>query len=58
MIAQKQQRELTVRHARETERDMKKRLDVQKNEYEDTIQRHLSFIDQVKSTDTSASGVS
>ena len=44
---QKQQRELTVRHARETERDMKKRLDVQKNEYEDTIKRHLSFIDQV-----------
>ena len=45
---QKQQRELTVRHARETERDMKKRLDVQKDEYEDTIKRHLSFIDQVR----------
>lgn len=26
---------------------MKKRLDVQKDEYEETIKRHLSFIDQV-----------
>lgn len=42
-----QQRELTVRHARETEKEMKKRLDVQKDEYEETIKRHLSFIDQL-----------
>ena len=26
---------------------MKKRLDVQKDEYEEAIKRHLSFIDQV-----------
>lgn len=44
---QNQQRELTVRHAKETEKDMKRRLDVQKDEYEETIKRHLSFIDQV-----------
>lgn len=46
-IQQNQQRELTVRHARETEKEMKKRLDVQKEEYEEAIKRHLSFIDQV-----------
>ena len=44
---QNQQRELTVRHARETEKEMKKRLDVQKEEYEETIKRHLGFIDQL-----------
>ncbi|CAL1548570.1 unnamed protein product [Lymnaea stagnalis] len=42
-----QQRELTVRHARETEKEMKKRLDIQKEEYEEAIKRHLSFIDQL-----------
>ncbi|KAL3877372.1 hypothetical protein ACJMK2_035090 [Sinanodonta woodiana] len=42
-----QQRELTIRHAREIEREMKKRLDVQKDEYEETIKRHLGFIDQL-----------
>lgn len=42
-----QQRELTIRHARETEKEMKKRLDVQKEEYEEAIKRHLSFIDQL-----------
>lgn len=41
------QRELTVRHARDTEKEMKKRLDVQKLEYEEAIKRHLSFIDQL-----------
>lgn len=45
---QNQQRELTVRHARETEKEMNKRLDVQKDEYEEAIKRHLSFIDQVR----------
>jgi len=44
---QSQQRELTVRHAKETEREMQKRLDVQKVEYEETIKRHIAFIDQV-----------
>ena len=47
LLFQNQQRELTIRHARETEKEMKKRLDVQKVEYEDTIKRHLAFIDQV-----------
>ncbi|KAH3869500.1 hypothetical protein DPMN_032669, partial [Dreissena polymorpha] len=42
-----QQRELTVRHARETDKEMKRRLDLQKDEYEETIKRHLSFIDQL-----------
>ncbi|XP_067952002.1 centrosomal protein of 131 kDa-like isoform X2 [Watersipora subatra] len=46
-IDQNQQRELTIRHAKETEKEMSKRLDVQKNEYEETVQRHLSFIDQL-----------
>ncbi len=45
---QNQQRELTVRHARETEKEMKKRLEVQKDEYEETVKRHLGFIDQVR----------
>ena len=44
---QNQQRELTVRHAKEQDKEMKKRLDVQKEEYEAAIKRHLSFIDQV-----------
>lgn len=36
-----------MRHAKETEKEMKKRLDLQKDDYEETIKRHLSFIDQV-----------
>ena len=47
LLAQNQQRELTIRHARETEKEMSKRLDVQKTEYEETVQRHLNFIDQL-----------
>ena len=42
-----QQRELTVYHAKEMEKEGQKRLQLQKAEYETTIQRHQSFIDQV-----------
>jgi len=47
LCGQSQQRELTVRHAKETEKEMQKRLDVQKVEYEETVKRHIAFIDQV-----------
>ena len=42
-----QQRELTLRHAQEADKEMQQRLQVQKNDYETTIQRHLNFIDQL-----------
>ncbi|XP_033095874.1 centrosomal protein of 131 kDa-like isoform X2 [Anneissia japonica] len=42
-----QQRELTVRHAKEQDKEMKRRVNHQKEEYESTIKRHLSFIDQL-----------
>ncbi|XP_029651884.1 serine-rich adhesin for platelets [Octopus sinensis] len=42
-----QQRELTVRHAKEAEKEMKRLLQHQKDQYENTIKRHLSFIDQL-----------
>lgn len=42
-----QQRELTVYHAKEMEREGQKRIELQKAEYEATIQRHQCFIDQV-----------
>ena len=45
---QNQQRELTVRHAREADKEMRRHLDIQKNEYEEAIKRHLSFIDQAR----------
>jgi len=47
LYEQNQQRELTIRHAKETETEMQKRLNVQKAEYEEAIKRHISFIDQV-----------
>ena len=43
-----QQRELTVYHAKEVEKEGQRRLDLQKQEYEATIQRHQCFIDQVR----------
>lgn len=42
-----QQRELTVYHAQEMEKEGQRRLELQKQEYETTIQRHQCFIDQV-----------
>ena len=42
-----QQRELTIRHTQEADREMQIRLEAQKNDFETTIQRHLGFIDQV-----------
>lgn len=42
-----QQRELTVYHAKEVEKEGQKRLELQKAEYEATIQRHQCFLDQV-----------
>lgn len=44
---QAQQRDLTVRRVKETEKELNRQLRQQKEQYEATIQRHLSFIDQV-----------
>ncbi|XP_018090561.1 centrosomal protein of 131 kDa isoform X4 [Xenopus laevis] len=41
-----QQRELTVRHVKQTEKELGQQLKQQSEQYEATIQRHLSFIDQ------------
>lgn len=46
-ILQAQQRELTVRHVKETEKELSRNFQLQKEQYEATIQRHLTFIDQV-----------
>ncbi|XP_060883845.1 centrosomal protein of 131 kDa isoform X2 [Labrus mixtus] len=42
-----QQRELTVRHVKETEKELSRNFQLQKEQYEATIQRHLTFIDQL-----------
>ncbi|XP_028643690.1 centrosomal protein of 131 kDa [Grammomys surdaster] len=42
-----QQRDLTVRRVKETEKELSRQLQQQKEQYEATIQRHLSFIDQL-----------
>ncbi|XP_066443764.1 centrosomal protein of 131 kDa isoform X3 [Eleutherodactylus coqui] len=42
-----QQRELTVRHVKQTEKEMSYQLKQQSDQYEATIQRHLTFIDQL-----------
>lgn len=44
---QAQQRDLTVRRVKETEKELGRQLRQQREHYEATIQRHLSFIDQV-----------
>uniref|UniRef100_A0A3Q2ZCL3 Centrosomal protein 131 n=1 Tax=Kryptolebias marmoratus TaxID=37003 RepID=A0A3Q2ZCL3_KRYMA len=41
-----QQRELTARHVKETEKELSRNFQLQKEQYEATIQRHLAFIDQ------------
>ncbi|KAM4623443.1 centrosomal protein of 131 kDa [Polymixia lowei] len=42
-----QQRELTVRHVKETEKELNRNFQLQKEQFEATIQRHLAFIDQL-----------
>ncbi|KAM5272723.1 centrosomal protein of 131 kDa-like [Ctenodactylus gundi] len=42
-----QQRDLTARRVRETEKELNRQLRQQKGHYEATIQRHLAFIDQL-----------
>ncbi|XP_031573058.1 centrosomal protein of 131 kDa-like [Actinia tenebrosa] len=42
-----QQRDFSLRQGKESEKDAKQRLAIQKQEYEATIQRHLTFIDQL-----------
>ncbi|MGH0154981.1 UNVERIFIED_CONTAM: hypothetical protein FKN15_033240 [Acipenser sinensis] len=47
MKKEAQQRELTVRHIKETEKELNRNFQLQKDQYEATIQRHLAFIDQL-----------
>ena len=47
---QKEQQELSIKHTKEQEKDLKRRLAIQRQEYETTIQRHVTFIDQVNLT--------
>ncbi|XP_065708652.1 centrosomal protein of 131 kDa isoform X6 [Patagioenas fasciata] len=42
-----QQRELTVRHVKQTEKELGHQLKLQREQYEAAIQRHLAFIDQL-----------
>lgn len=42
-----QQRELTVHHVKETEKELNRNFQLHKEQYEATIQRHLAFIDQL-----------
>ncbi|XP_059587957.1 centrosomal protein of 131 kDa isoform X3 [Alligator mississippiensis] len=42
-----QQRELTVRHVKQTEKELSHQLQLQREQYEAAIQRHLAFIDQL-----------
>ncbi|KFQ98658.1 5-azacytidine-induced protein 1 [Nipponia nippon] len=42
-----QQRELTVQHIKQTEKELGHQLRLQREQYEAAIQRHLAFIDQL-----------
>ncbi|NXG52172.1 CP131 protein, partial [Psilopogon haemacephalus] len=42
-----QQRELTARHIKQTEKELGHQLKLQREQYEAAIQRHLAFIDQL-----------
>ncbi|XP_071620053.1 centrosomal protein of 131 kDa isoform X2 [Heliangelus exortis] len=42
-----QQRELTDRHVKQTEKELSHQLRLQREQYEAAIQRHLTFIDQL-----------
>ncbi|NWI07504.1 CP131 protein, partial [Tichodroma muraria] len=42
-----QQRELTDRHVKQTEKELSHQLRLQREQYEAVIQRHLAFIDQL-----------
>ncbi|NXN44186.1 CP131 protein, partial [Rhinoptilus africanus] len=42
-----QQRELTVQHVKQTEKELSHQLRLQREQYEAAIQRHLAFIDQL-----------
>ncbi|XP_065504059.1 centrosomal protein of 131 kDa isoform X6 [Caloenas nicobarica] len=42
-----QQRELTVQHVKQTEKELGHQLKLQREQYEAAIQRHLAFIDQL-----------
>ncbi|NXS43812.1 CP131 protein, partial [Balaeniceps rex] len=42
-----QQRDLTVRHVEQTEKELGRQLGLQREQYEAAIQRHLAFIDQL-----------
>ena len=44
---QQQQREFSSTHIQEVSKEHKQQLSLQRQEYESTIQRHLSFIDQL-----------
>ncbi|XP_059938189.1 centrosomal protein of 131 kDa isoform X2 [Mesoplodon densirostris] len=51
-----QQRDLTIRRVKETEKELGRQVRQQQEHYEATIQRHLSFIDQVLIEDKKALG--
>lgn len=46
-LPQAQQKELTLKHEKEKEKELSRKFQLQKEQYESTIQRQLTFIDQV-----------